>query len=182
MYDKEFYKRNYKFQKALADNLAEWIAEKYNPKSIIDFGCGCGHFSGMISRLSCGMVVGLNKDIPENAYIDMLESDLSKTTLMPIIQPFDLVISLEVAEHISEDCAEVFIDNLTKAGDRILFSAATPGQGGENHVNEQPHEYWHLKFARRGYKYIDIIRPLLKDKKEVPFWYRNNIFLYEKIN
>jgi len=180
MYDKEFYKRNYKFQKALADNLAEWIAEKYKPKSIVDFGCGCGFFSGTIAKLTGGEAIGFNGDIPENKEIDIYQDDLSKN--ITGTELYDLVISLEVAEHIREDCADIFINNLINHGDRILFSAATPGQGGENHINEQPHEYWHKKFEDRGYKCFDIIRPLLKDKKEVPFWYRNNIFLYEKIN
>lgn len=179
MYDKEFYKRNYKFQKALADNLAGWIAVTYSPKTIIDFGCGCGHFSGMIARLCNAEIIGFNGDIPDNVEIEVRKYDLSKH--INIIKKYDLVVSLEVAEHIPEERSDIFIDNLTLSGDIILFSAATPGQGGENHQNEQPHEYWHEKFKQRGYKYLDIIRPLLKDKKEVPFWYRNNIFLYEKV-
>lgn len=179
MYDKEFYERNYKFQKALADVLAFEIASIYNPETIIDFGCGCGHFSNRIALYSGGIAIGLNGDIPNNAEIEIKEADLSKCFM--IAPKKDLVISLEVAEHIPESSADIFIDNLTLSGNRILFSAATPGQGGVGHVNEQPHEYWHDKFAERGYKCFDIIRPLLKDKKEVPFWYRNNIFLYEKV-
>ena len=179
MYDKEFYERNYKFQKALTYELAPWIAEKYNPKSIVDFGCGCGHFSGMIAKYSGGVAIGLNVDIPENAKIEMRKADLSEPIEM--FRGVDLIISLEVAEHIPSDKADIFIDSLTYHGGRILFSAATPGQGGIGHCNEQPHSYWTEKFLTRGYKCLDIIRPLLKDKKEVPFWYRNNIFLYEKV-
>lgn len=179
MYDKEFYERNYKFQKALADELAFEIASKYNPGSIVDFGCGCGHFANRIALYSGGEAFGFNGDIPDNAEIEIKEADLSKCFM--IAPKKDLVISLEVAEHIAEENADTFIDNLTLSGDRILFSAATPGQGGIGHCNEQPHSYWTEKFLTRGYKCIDIIRPLLKDKKEVPFWYRNNIFLYEKV-
>jgi len=178
MYDKEFYKRNYKFQKALADVLAFEIASRYNPRTIIDFGCGCGHFANRIALYSGGEAIGFNGDIPDNAEIEIIKRDLSE--YIRTIEG-DLVISLEVAEHIEESKADIFIDTLTLHGNRILFSAATPGQGGIGHVNEQPHEYWHEKFKQRGYKYFDIIRPLLKDKKEVPFWYRNNIFLYEKV-
>lgn len=179
MYDAEFYNRNYKFQKALADNLAQWIADKYNPQTIVDFGCGCGCFSGTIAKYSGGHVFGLNGDIPHNAEIEVFQYDLSKQIETTIKN--DLVISLEVAEHIPEESADIFIDNLTNAGDTILFSAAIPGQGGIGHVNEQHHFYWHKKLQERGYKCFDIIRPLIKDKKEVPFWYRNNIFLYEKV-
>ena len=63
----------------------------------------------------------------------------------------------------------------------ILFSAAVPGQGGYHHINEQPHEYWHNKFAEKGFKMYDIIRPLIQYNKKLPFWYRNNIFIYERV-
>jgi hypothetical protein len=53
---------------------------------------------------------------------------------------FDLVQSLEVAEHIPPAQTEIFVDNLAAHGDVILFSAAVPGQGGEFHVNEQPYD------------------------------------------
>ena len=55
---------------------------------------------------------------------------------------FDLVLSLEVAEHLPSECAEAFVESLVNLGPVILFSAAIPYQGGENHVNEQWPEYW----------------------------------------
>ena len=55
---------------------------------------------------------------------------------------FDLVQSLEVAEHLPAAKAEQFVETLTAHGSRILFSAAVPGQGGENHINEQLPDYW----------------------------------------
>ena len=35
----------------------------------------------------------------------------------------------------------------------VIFSAATPGQGGTDHVNERPHSYWIEKFSARGYSH-----------------------------
>ena len=49
---------------------------------------------------------------------------------------FDLVVSLEVAEHLPSECAETFVDSLTGLGPIVLFSAAIPHQGGTNHANE----------------------------------------------
>ena len=55
---------------------------------------------------------------------------------------FDLVVSLEVAEHLPKECADIFVDSLVRLGPIILFSAAIPQAGGTCHINEQWPEYW----------------------------------------
>ena len=60
----------------------------------------------------------------------------------------------------------------------ILFSAATPGQGGENHLNEQPHEFWRALFADHGYRLLDFVRPRIREHPKVESWYRYNSFLF----
>ena len=91
---------------------------------------------------------------------------------------FDIIQCLEVGEHLPESSSDTLIGNLTRHGDMVLFSAATPGQGGENHINEQTHEYWRLLFARHGYKPFDLFRPMIKGVAEVESWYRYNIVLF----
>jgi len=102
--------------------------------------------------------------------------DLS--TPLDLKKRFDLVQTLEVAEHLPANKAELFVDNLVRHGDVILFSAAVPHQGGEHHVNEQPPEYWRRKFAARGYAPFDFIRPKLQGRAEVMPWYRFNSYIY----
>ena len=75
-----------------------------------------------------------------------------------IDREFDLVVSLEVAEHLPEECAKIFIKSLTKLGPVILFSAAIPFQGWTNHLNEQWPDYWANYFKDNGYEAIDCIR------------------------
>jgi 2-polyprenyl-3-methyl-5-hydroxy-6-metoxy-1,4-benzoquinol methylase len=41
---------------------------------------------------------------------------------------FDLAISLEVAEHLSQESAENFVKTLISCADYIIFSAAIPQQ------------------------------------------------------
>jgi hypothetical protein len=68
--------------------------------------------------------------------------------------PFDVVMSLEVAEHIPPDLADAFVDHLVAHARRtIVLSAAHPGQGGQGHVNEQPKSYWTEKLRVRGWAY-----------------------------
>jgi hypothetical protein len=52
-----------------------------------------------------------------------------------------MVTSFEVAEHIPERLEDRYVDMLCLLGNLIVISAATPGQGGMDHVNEQPHAY-----------------------------------------
>jgi hypothetical protein len=60
----------------------------------------------------------------------------------------------------------------------VLFSAAVPGQGGEYHINERPHEYWRQKFSGRGYHCFDFVRPRLRLDGMVESWYRYNTMLF----
>ena len=103
---------------------------------------------------------------------------------MDICQPFDLgrrfdlVMSLEVAEHVAEEHADTVIDSICRHGDVVMFSAAIPHQGGVHHVNEQPYDYWRAKFAARGYAVFDCARRPLAGLREIEPWYRFNTFVY----
>jgi hypothetical protein len=91
---------------------------------------------------------------------------------------FDLAISLEVAEHIDEKYADNFVKTLTNCSDNIVFSAAIPLQGGQNHVNEQWNDYWIEKFSKHGYFCLDVIKPFFWDTKEIFRWYKQNVLFF----
>jgi hypothetical protein len=91
---------------------------------------------------------------------------------------FDVAQSLEVAEHLPSTRAATFIADVVAHAPVVLFSAATPGQGGENHLNEQSADYWRALFLEHDYVAIDCIRPLLAGDRKVPAWYRYNLMLY----
>ena len=60
-------------------------------------------------------------------------------------------------EHLPTSASATLVDSLTRASDRILFSAAVIGQGGEFHINEQPLTFWQEMFEARGYRAYDCI-------------------------
>ena len=80
-----------------------------------------------------------------------------------------MVLCLEGAEHIKKDTADIFVQNLVNSGNLILFSAAIPNQGGQNHFNEQWFTYWEEKFIVHNYILHDIIRPFFWDNSELFF-------------
>lgn len=149
--------------------------------SLLDVGAGHGAWAAEWLAAGVKTVLAVDGDYvrPEQLAVpkkNFRAHDLS--TPLDLKKRFDLVQTLEVAEHLPAGKAELFVDNLVAHGDVILFSAAVPHQGGEHHVNEQPPEYWRQKFAARGYAVFDFIRPGLARQGEVMPWYRFNSYIY----
>ena len=88
---------------------------------------------------------------------------------------FDLVPSIEVAEHLPSGAADRFIESLTRHSDLVLFSAATPGQGGTGHQNEQFPDYWAAQFAAQEYRPLDFVRKAIWSDRSVQVWLRQNV-------
>ncbi|MDJ1177029.1 methyltransferase domain-containing protein [Roseofilum capinflatum] len=181
LYNEDFYVTQQQGSFQSAQVVVPMIMDLIQPTSIIDVGCGVGTWLSVFNQ--CGIDDYLGVD---GAYVDpnMLMIDQDKFQAFEPEQPidlnreFDLVVSLEVAEHISIDFAEGFIKNLTQLGPVVMFSAAIPYQGGTGHVNEQWPEYWRDYFYQYGYSVFDIIRSKIWNYDTVDYWYRQNIFLY----
>lgn len=185
IYDKKFYDRQMKGSLQSAQIVIPLILEKINSANIhscVDFGCGVGTWLSVIkSHIRAADVLGIDFGEPEKEQLKINPEEYRKMDLSDSItldKMYDLCMSLEVAEHISQERADVFVDNLTKASDIILFSAALPGQGGTGHVNEQRLSYWVEKFAQRGFELYDVIRPYIWYNEAVEPWYRQNMVLF----
>lgn len=59
-----------------------------------------------------------------------------------------------------------------------LWSAAVPGQGGHEHINEQFMEYWIELFQERGFSPYDVIRPQIWGDPKVQWWYQQNLLVF----
>lgn len=159
------------------------ILEIIKPKSVVDFGCGIGTFLHVFKKNGVSEVMGLdgkwvNKELLHK-YIS--ESEFKEVNLEESIsleKKYDLAISLEVAEHLSEKSAITFVKNLARCADKVVFSAAIPNQGGQNHINEQPLTYWEKLFNDEGYEMIDCLRPIFWDNTKVFSWYKQNMVLF----
>jgi hypothetical protein len=143
-------------------------------QSLVDIGCGTGVFLDAAQRLGASSVQGYDgvQTQPWVVVVDLTQP------LRPAAfqQPASLVVCLEVAEHLPESAATVLISSLACFGNRICFSAATPGQPGDGHINCQPQEYWIALFERQGYVCDTSIRQQLQSRYVRP-WYRNNTFI-----
>jgi len=64
--------------------------------------------------------------------------------------PIDLALCLEVGEHLPPELGNRLVRLLSELSPTVVFSAASPGQGGIGHINEQPKEYWLTRFEDRS--------------------------------
>jgi SAM-dependent methyltransferase len=159
------------------------IIEAVNPKSVLDVGCGIGTWLKIFQENGIDDYVGIDGNYVDKSLLKIpAEKFVAEDLRRPwsLNRKFDLAISLEVAEHLPESSADTFVKMLVDHADTILFSAAIPHQGGQNHLNEQWPSYWEKKFNAYNFYFHDPIRPKIWDNKNVDWWYRQNIFLIRK--
>lgn len=168
-----------------ATEILPYVFKFKNISSIIDVGCGNGSWLKAAKELGVKEVLGIDGIQVSPNEMNIEPSEFCKkdlTSFFDLEKKYDLLISLEVAEHLPETAANTFIKSLTNHSDYILFSAAIPGQGGQYHINEQWPNYWNEKFIENGYKAYDILRNHFWNNKKVFWWYKQNMILYVKKN
>ena len=180
-YDENYYRYITDGSLRSAEIVLPFVSQLIAVRSVVDFGAGAGAWLSAWQRLGVADVVGVDGEYVQDSALMIpaarfVAADL--TVPVRLRRSFDLVQSLEVAEHLPPSAARTFIRNLAAHGDVILFSAAAPGQGGEYHVNERPYDYWRALFDERGYAMFDPIRIHVVDDVRVEPWYRYNTFLY----
>jgi SAM-dependent methyltransferase len=154
------------------------IFQENCPKSILDIGCGTGTWLRAALSLGAERARGVEGlDLREEVlFISkslIVQHDLNEP--LHLGESFELVLCLEAAEHIEPGNADTLIDSIARHGDRILFSAAAPNQGGTHHVNCQWPEYWQDKFNARGYVCSDSVRWQIWNARKTEPWYRQNL-------
>ena len=188
IYDKYFYiEKEEPYMLQSVDIISDTIMEVYKPASVIDIGCGTGLLIQNLRDKGIAGVTGVEYstaaiEIGRDRGLAIIQHDLEKDD--PLKETYDVAVSLEVAEHLPESVADRYIDQLCSLSDNIFFTAALPSHGGgTDHVNEQPHSYWIVKFNDRGYRYNDQLtqnyRKKWQDKGVLPCYY-TNLMLFNK--
>lgn len=181
-YNKNFYKKQNQWALSAAKEIVPEVLKLLNPQSVVDVGCGTGGWLKIYKENGVKEILGIDgKWINKKKLLididDFLEYDLLKSLQ---IKKFDLVTCLEVAEHLPLKNADQFINDLTKIGDYILFSAAIPFQGGKNHLNEQWQSWWAELFNKNNFLPTDYLRKIFWNNKKIEWFYRQNMILYIK--
>lgn len=165
-----------------AEIVIPLILDVVDVRSVLDLGCGLGTWLSVFRDLGVTDILGVDGSTLDGErqldYHEFREADL--THPIELGRAFDLVLCLEVGEHLPVECSSTLVNSIQSHTDCVLFSAAVPGQGGLFHVNEQWQSYWSLQFEQHDFKVFDLVRPRIWKDPEIPFWYRQNMLLYAR--
>lgn len=182
-YDGAFYENQVSGSERSAQVILPLLYAVFQPRSVIDIGCGQGAWLAVAGALGSTELTGIDGPWVDTARlrhpaIRFTAADLGAQ--IPVSARHDLCVSVEVAEHLLPAQADRFVEALCAASDVVLFSAAVRYQGGTAHVNEQRASYWASKFAARGYECVDLVRGAVWDDARVEWWYRQNVLVFVK--
>jgi SAM-dependent methyltransferase len=174
---------------ASAPGIVEHLVRHFSPRSVLDVGCGTGAMLAEFRQSGVSRLCGL--EYAEAALarclargLDVRKFDLETDRNPDLPQTFDLVVSFEVAEHLPSSAARAFVSLLSAFRAPVVLTAAPPGQGGTDHVNEQPRTYW-----------VDLFRDHSMDLDEntsaelssswkasgVTWWYHQNVMVFRPL-
>lgn len=184
-YDTEFYEKHQKYYERALPGIADFVVTNLpNVKSIVDVGCGNGDMlSGLVSThdilgidFSDGAAQSLN--IPRSNYLD---HDLTKPLPDSLKNSRDLVLSLEVWEHIPEEFENQYVSNLTIFNaDYMVVSCAAPGQWGRHHYNCAGVDEVREKMSKLGYVEDEALTAVWRKIKYLASFYRKNTLVLRK--
>ena len=137
-------------------NIAERIARDINPRSALDAGCALGF---LVECLRDRSIEAFGVDVSEYA-IQRVREDMRPycwvgSVLEPLPRRYDLIVCIEVLEHLTAQECEQAVTHFCQASDDILFSSTPDDFREATHINVHTPDYWAGLFARHGF-YHDV--------------------------
>jgi hypothetical protein len=146
--------------------VADGIVRELRPASVLDAGCAMGF---LVETLRKRGIEAWGIDVSEYAISQVHESVAEHCQVASLADPlprrYDLVVCIEVLEHIPPQETSAAIANLCAATDRLLLSTTPDDYGEATHLNVQPPEAWSAALAREGF-----IREVDRDASYVTPW------------
>ena len=121
------------------DKISENIVNTLNPETVLDVGCAYGL---LVETLRDRGVEAYGIDISEYA-IGQARPDLNEyltvaSVLKPLEGRYDLIVSIEVIEHIEEKYCDKVIEHMCGAADQILLATTPDDFDDPTHFNVNP--------------------------------------------
>lgn len=150
--------------------LAEKIASEFNPKRILELGCGAGSLAWHLRDILPGtqvVTIDGNPDTAKSPYIKKDDHFVCRTDVEFVLsengqtQLFDMILSVEHFEHIQPDRFSVFMANIlrhAKPGAILVATAAncTYADLPAVHCNIKTKDEWHTYLTGYGMERLDV--------------------------
>jgi hypothetical protein len=134
------------------DHIAERIITDIRPATVLDAGCALGF---LVERLRQHGVEAFGVDVSahaiENAHESIRPYCWIGSIATPFPQRYDLIVCIEVLEHLPPRDTEQTIANFCQHTDDVLFSSTPFDYKEVTHFNVQAPEHWAEWFARYGF-------------------------------
>jgi 2-polyprenyl-3-methyl-5-hydroxy-6-metoxy-1,4-benzoquinol methylase/uncharacterized protein YbaR (Trm112 family) len=132
--------------------IADRIVGDIGPKRVLDAGCALGL---LVEALRSRGVEAFGFDVSAYAISQVHESARSHCRIGSVTQEldgrYDLIVCLEVLEHVPQAEAEAAIANFCRHTDDVLFSSTSGHYDEATHINVRMPEEWAELFARHGF-------------------------------
>lgn len=166
--------------RSISAALCKYLADK-QAKTVVDFGCGMGDYAKAFKN--DGFKVEAYDGNPNTETLSGgigKVLDLSKPFYLG--KKFDVVLSLEVGEHIPAEFEATFMANITKhAKKHLVISWAVEGQGGSGHVNCKNNDYIIGQIEEVGFKYNPKDSQRIRNAASNASWFSYTIMVFDKV-
>ncbi|CAD7938582.1 unnamed protein product [Amoebophrya sp. A120] len=162
------------------------LLQKYNARSVLDLGCGVGYYVRdfrtkyrSASQAPLDLVLGVdgNPDTVEITDGRCTVGDLSKK--LDLGFRFDVVMSLEVAEHIPPEYEQTFVANLLRHSGHLLV-LSWGNQPGHGHVNNKASGEVRSVFTAHGFLFDEEESRRLRTAANFP-WFQETLHVFRRI-
>lgn len=141
---------------SLFNAFADHIAQEIQPASVLDAGCAIGLLVESLRQRDIGAWgVDISEYAIDNATPEIRPYLRRASVTEPLDRDYDLIVCIEVLEHIHLEEAQTAIAHFCQHSNDVLFSSTPYDYKEASHLNIQPPEVWAELFARHGF-YRDV--------------------------
>ncbi len=133
-------------------SIAARLVNDFSPKTMLDAGCAKGFLVECLRNNGVNAVgIDISKYAIDNVYEPIKDYCKVASIADPLDSLYDVIISIEVVEHMEKSESEAAIANLCNHTEKILFSSSPHDYSEVTHINVQQPEVWAQMFARNGF-------------------------------
>jgi hypothetical protein len=134
------------------DSIAERIVAGINPATALDCGCALGFLVEALRRRGVAADgIDVSEFAIQNVHPDIAQHCRLGSATDPFGQRYDLIICIEVLEHLPSTDADRAVRNFTQFTNDVLLCSTPFDYSEATHVNVQPPDYWAELLARYGF-------------------------------